>query len=251
MVRNLALKLCYDGSNYHGWQFQRNAVSVAGTLKRELETLFGHPVNLLGCGRTDAGVHARCYIANFRTSQTGIPPHRVPVALNGLLPPDITVLDAWEAPWDFHAINSCERKEYTYELHLGPVRDAFLSRSAYHYAHPFDVEHCRRAAEAFVGRHDFAAVRNMGTDVRSTVRTVYHFRVEQEGLRARLSICADGFLYNMARNLVGTVLYVNEGKISDPAAVLRAADRRAAGPTLPPHALYLTRLWYEGGAEYG
>lgn len=250
-MRNIALMISYDGTEYHGWQFQTNAVTVAGVLKKAIQKLMGHSVNLLGCGRTDTGVHARCYIANFRSSVSGIPPHRIPIALNGLLPSDITVLDAWEASWDFHAINSCERKEYTYEIYLSTQRDAFLSRSAYHYSYPFDLERCQQAALAFVGTHDFACVRTMGTEVKSTVRTLHHFEVEQHDNHVRFRMCADGFLYNMARALTGTVLSVNEGKIKSITELIRSGDRQRAGPVLPPYALYMTRLWYAGGFAYG
>jgi tRNA pseudouridine38-40 synthase len=242
--KNIALLVSFDGTAYHGWQSQRNAVSVCDTLRMAIERTVGHPVKLHGCGRTDAGVHARRYVANFR-SGTRIPADKLPFALNTRLPEDIAVHDAAEVSWDFHAIQSATAKEYTYYLYGGPHRRPLYHNRALHYPRTVRPE-AVAAMQAFVGRRDFACVRSMGTDVKSTVRTLYAFEVtERDGLTA-VRMKADGFLYNMARALVGTLLYCGEGKITDVPALLESGERTLAGPTVPPYGLYMTGVWYAG-----
>ncbi|MBQ6431556.1 MAG: tRNA pseudouridine(38-40) synthase TruA [Oscillospiraceae bacterium] len=247
-MRNIALFLKYDGSAYHGWQVQKNARSVAQTLEEATAAVVGHKVHLTGCGRTDAGVHARVYVANFRT-ESSIPCDRLPYALNTHLPDDIVVYDAMQVHDGFNAIGSCVRKEYTYQIYNSHIRDPFFVQRAWFYPKHLDETIMQAAAAQFVGTHDFAAVRSVGTDVKSTVRTVHHFEVERQGDLILLRICANGFLYNMARAMTGTVVYAAEGKIApeDIGAILQSGNRTAAGPTVPPGGLYLTQLWYDDG----
>ena len=249
-MRNIALFLKYDGTAYHGWQIQKNARTVEETIELAAARVVGHPVHLTGCGRTDAGVHARVYVANFRT-ESRIPIDRLPYALNTHLPQDILIYDAREVHDGFNAIGSCVRKEYTYQIYNSRMRDPFYVNRARFYPKHLDESIMRRAAEQFVGTHDFAAVRSVGTDVKSTVRTVHHFEVERQGELIFCRICANGFLYNMARAMTGTVVYAAEGKI-DPeeiGAILKSGNRTAAGPTVPPGGLFMTQLWYDDGKE--
>ena len=249
-MRNIALFLKYDGTAYHGWQIQKNARTVEETIELAAARVVGHPVHLTGCGRTDAGVHARVYVANFRT-ESRIPIDRLPYALNTHLPQDILIYDAREVHDGFNAIGSCVRKEYTYQIYNSRMRDPFYVNRAWFYPKHLDESIMRRAAEQFVGTHDFAAVRSVGTDVKSTVRTVHHFEVERQGELIFCRICANGFLYNMARAMTGTVVYAAEGKI-DPeeiGAILKSGNRTAAGPTVPPGGLFMTQLWYDDGKE--
>jgi len=246
-TRNIALRLSYDGTAYHGWQKQKNAVSISEVLRQAIEAVCGNCRTLTGCGRTDAGVHASVYCANFRTVGT-IPFIRLPVALNANLPADIAVAAACDAPDDFCAIRSCVKKEYVYRILNAPIRDPFLRRTSCFYPAPLDVEAMRAAASHFVGTHDFAAVRSVGTETRTTVRTVFSCAVETTGNLIEISITADGFLYNMARAIAGTLVYAGRGKLlpADIPALLAAKDRRRTGPTMPPEGLCLTRVWYEG-----
>jgi len=246
-MRNIALRLRYDGSAYHGWQVQKTERTVAETLEHALAKVCGHPVRVIGCGRTDAGVHARKYCANFRTDAR-IPAERLPLAVNSVLPDDIAVAAAVDAPEDFNAILSCLRKEYTYRIYNSRVRDPFYHRRAYFYPVPLDLDAMRRAAEQFVGTHDFAAVRSVGTETRTTVRTVYYFEVEKGTETVDLRVCADGFLYNMVRAMAGTLIYASEGKLEPESipALLASRDRRLTGPTVPPQGLYMTGVWYDG-----
>ena len=179
-MRNIALRLSYDGSAYHGWQVQKNEISVAETLESALTKICGHPVKTVGCGRTDAGVHALRYCANFRTD-CRIPIERFPLAVNSRLPGDISVSDAVEAEAGFNAIGSCLKKEYVYKILNSPIPDPFLQKRVCFYPQRLDLELMQRAASAFEGTHDFRAVRSLGTETRTTVRTVYWCRAEKEG----------------------------------------------------------------------
>ena len=245
-MRNIALKLMYNGTAYHGWQVQKNAATVCETLEKSLAQITGERVHLTGCGRTDAGVHAEHYVANFRT-ESRIPLDRLPFAINTHTPEDIMVKEALEVAEDFNAISSCIKKEYTYRIYNSRFKNPFYVNRAYFYPKHLDEEFLSRAAHMFVGTHDFAAVRSVGTETRSTVRTIYWCDVTRSGDLLELKVCANGFLYNMVRAITGTVLYAAEGKFlpEDIPAILESGDRRLAGPTVPPGGLYLTRLWYE------
>ena len=246
-MKNIALALRYDGSRYHGWQVQKNDITVAETLEQAIEKTCGERAHVVGCGRTDAGVHALRYCANFR-SETRIPLGRLPLALNSRLPADVAVLDAVEAEDSFNAIGSCIKKEYVYKIWNSTVRDPFLEKRACFYPQQLDLDRMRQAAAAFEGTHDFRAVRSVGTETKTTVRTVHWCRVEREGPLITVSVCADGFLYNMCRAIVGTLVYASYGKLEpeDIPALLEKGDRRLTGPTMPPQGLYLNRVWYDG-----
>ena len=246
MRKNIALKLMYNGTAYHGWQVQKRDVTVAGTLEKALSGLAGERIHLVGAGRTDAGVHAEHYIANFHTDMT-IPCDRLPLAINVRLPEDIAVQAAYEVDDGFNAIGSCLKKEYTYRIYNSRISNPFYVHRAYFYPKVLDETVMDRAARMFEGTHDFAAVRSVGTDVRSTVRTVYYYKVERRGDLIALRVCANGFLYNMARAMAGTLVYAAEGKIlpEQIGSILASGNRTSAGPTVPPGGLYMTHLWYD------
>ena len=245
-MRNIALKLTYMGTAYHGWQIQKNAATVQGVLETALSSVVGHSVKCVGAGRTDAGVHARVYIANFHTTSS-IPCERLPLAVNSRLPEDIVVTRATEVPDGFNAIGSCLKKEYTYQIYNSRIRDPFYVNRVWFYPKRLDESVMAAAAAQFVGTHDFAAVRSVGTETRTTVRTVYYFQVERSENLIRCRVCADGFLYNMVRAMVGTIVYASEGKLApgDIPAILAGRCRTDAGPTAPPDGLYMTNLWYD------
>jgi len=244
-MRNIALKLMYVGTAYHGWQIQKNAATVEETLEKAIASVVCHPVKCTGAGRTDAGVHAEVYIANFRTTST-IPCDRIPLAVNTRLPDDIVVVKATEVPDEFNAIGACIKKEYTYRIYNNRLGNAFLVDRAWFYPKHLDETIMQAAADRFVGTHDFAAVRSVGTETRTTVRTVHYFNVKRTGDLIEASVCANGFLYNMVRAMVGTIVYAAEGKFPPEAVseILEGRNRTAAGPTVPPGGLYMTNLWY-------
>lgn len=244
-MRNIALKLMYVGTAYHGWQIQKNAITVQEALERGITKVVKHPVRCVGAGRTDAGVHAETYLANFRTDST-IPCDRMPLAFNARLPNDIVVISAREVSEQFNAISSCRKKEYTYRVYNSRIRNAFHVNRVYFYPKRLDEQVMSDAAQRFVGTHDFKAVRDVGTPTKTTVRTVYYFTVNRRGELIELKVCADGFLYNMVRAMVGTILYAAEGKLTPEgiSEILLRGNRTEAGPTVPPDGLYMTKLWY-------
>lgn len=246
-MRNIAIRLRYEGTAYHGWQLQKEDITVASVLEDAIFKVCGSPSRVTGCGRTDAGVHALRYCANFRTG-CGIPADRIPYALNARLPGDIAVTDAVEADEDFNAILSCRKKEYIYKILNSGIRDPFLENRVCFYPQHLDMDQMKKAAEAFVGTHDFKAVRSEGTQTKTTVRTVFSCTAEKSGDIITVSVCADGFLYNMCRAIVGTMVYASYGKLQpeDIPGLLLTGDRRLTGPTMPPQGLYLNRVWYDG-----
>ena len=249
-MKNIALILSYDGTNYNGWQVQKNGPSIQESMETAVFRLLGQKVHVSGVGRTDSGVHARRYVANFKAECT-IPMDRLPYALNSFLPEDIAVSGAVLVPDGFAARCDCTKKEYAYYIYPSTLRDPFHARYAYRYNYPLDITRMQEGAQRFVGKQDFAAVRSQGTPVKSTVRTVFWCEVEPVDDLIRIRVCGDGFLYNMVRAIAGTLTYVGGGKLSpdDVSAILRAGDREQAGPTLPAHGLFMNRLWYENTPE--
>lgn len=249
-VRNIRLVLEYDGTGYHGFQAQDNTAlpTIQGELEGAIETICREKLRITGSGRTDAGVHALGQVVNFHTRST-VPTERFPAALNSVLPRDIRVKEAEAVPLDFHARFDAVSKTYVYLVDNRPLTSVFLRNYAYHVSLPLDVGAMRRAAELLVGTQDYASFRSSGSSVKTSVRTIYEFDIqESEACNGiiKFKVRADGFLYNMMRNMVGTLLEVGLGKFSveDVAAILAARDRRLAGPTAPPCGLYLVEVEY-------
>lgn len=246
-MRNLLLTISYDGANYHGWQIQQNAVSVQQVFQEALFRVLGEKPDLKGCSRTDSFVHARQFCISLKTEH-GIPCDRLVGAMNHFLPPDIAVSSCREVPEDFHARYSCTGKEYIYQIWNNPVRDPFLDRRVLHYWYTLDSEKLNLAAACLKGTHDFTSFCTLDSrDRGSMVRTVTKAEVSREGDMVVFTVAADGFLYNMVRIMVGTLLRVAQGKLEpgDIPGIIQAKDRKAAGPTAPPYGLYLNRVYYE------
>lgn len=250
-LRNLLVTIAYDGKNYHGWQIQENALSVQEVFQRALFRVTECPVDIKGCSRTDSGVHANQYCISVKLEH-GIPCERLLAALNRFLPKDMAVLSCKEVPLSFHARYSCTGKEYVYQIWNHPVRNPFLDGYAYHYWYPLDVELLNRSAQAYVGAHDFTSFCTL--DARKAgnlVRTVRRFEVKREGSMVTMTVEADGFLYNMVRIMVGTLLRIAQGKFAPDSipAILEAKNRAKAGPTAQPCGLYLNRVFYDEEAS--
>ncbi len=249
-MRTLKLTIAYDGTNYAGWQFQQGRVTVQETLEKAVAQVTGQAASVLASGRTDAGVHARGQVVGLRTDST-LAPDVLCRALNAVLPHDIAVLDAVETPDGFHPTHDAVRKRYRYVIHDGPVRDVFQRDFVWHYRHGrLDDEAMQRAAAALVGTHDFSSFESSGAQRKSSVRTVFDLVVER-GRGGRedfitIEVESNGFLYNMVRAIVGTLVEVGRGKQPEswPAEVLQAKDRRLAGPTAPPQGLCLIKVEY-------
>lgn len=250
-MRTLKLTVAYDGTDYAGWQFQIGKPTIQDAIENAIEKVTGRRDRVLASGRTDAGVHALGQVVRVRTDSR-LPPDVFLRALNANLPHDIAVLDAVEASADFHPIADAHRKRYRYVIHDGPTRDVFARRYAWHYVYGrLDAEAMQRAAAALLGTHDFSSFESSGAERKTSVRTVSDLSVERGRAGGRenfitLEIEADGFLYNMVRAIVGTLVQVGRGVRPErwPGDVLRMCDRSAAGPTAPPEGLFLLNVEY-------
>jgi tRNA pseudouridine38-40 synthase len=245
-MRNLRLTLSYDGSDFSGWQTQPGFRTVQETLEQAVGKLTGEKVRANASGRTDAGVHAVGQVVNFY-SETRHGPDVLRRALNAHLPPDVVVRSADEVPQAFDANHDARRKLYRYVIHDGEVHDPFLRRYCFHTRRRLDAVAMRRAAEALKGRHDFHSFETEWPNRMSSVRTITHLALSRAGDWLWLDVEADGFLYNMVRAIAGTLINVGRGYWPETqvADILRAEDRRLAGPTAPPQGLFLMRVTYD------
>ena len=246
-LRNLLLTLCYDGRRFHGWQIQQNAYTVQEALQTALSQIIGDGFDVKGCSRTDSGVHANMYCVSLKTAHP-IPCVRLKAALNRWLPLSVAVTDCVEVDADFHARYSCKSKEYIYKIWNSEVRSPFLEGYALHYRYPLDAALLNEAAQAYVGRHDFTSFCTLDNREQGDMtREVKLFSVTRDGDMVTMRVEADGFLYNMVRIMVGTLLRIAQGKIPPDGipAILEKKDRKYAGPTAQACGLYLNRVYYE------
>jgi tRNA pseudouridine38-40 synthase len=245
-MRNIKLLIEYDGTNYRGWQVQPEDLTVQGMLEEKLGLITGEPVHLIGSGRTDSGVHALAQVASFKTkSQLDI--HSIQRALNSLLPPDIVIQRAEEVEEDFHARKQSKSKVYEYRILNRNLRSAFHHKYAWHLPQKLDLEEMREATRMLIGEHDFSSFRSVGSPTRTAIRRVIRaeWKKGQDGF-IRFEVEANGFLKQMVRALVGTLVEVGKGKI-DPEKfrkILDSRDRKKAGATAPAHGLFLKEVRY-------
>ncbi len=249
-ARTLLLTLRFIGTRYCGSQVQQNGVSITERVQDAIEAVFGERLPVKGCSRTDSGVHALGYCMSFQTERT-IACDAVVRALNGNLPHDIAVTDCTETTAGFHARYSAKGKEYLYKIDNGRTRDPFLHQLAYYYKYPLDEVQLDTLCAAFTGTHDYASFCSAHAGVTDTVRTVYGFHARREGDTILLTVQGDGFLYNMVRIMVGTLLRAveNEWSGEDIRRVILARDRAQAGITVPAQGLYLNRVFYDSGMD--
>ncbi len=244
----IALTIMYDGTHFHGWQVQNNAKSVQGTLQDALEAVLGFRPDVSGVSRTDSGVHANNYVCHILKEGVNIPPERLKAALNShLRDSGIAVKGAENKQADFHARYSCVGKEYIYKIWNERYMNPFLKDKAMFYPMEIDIEKMHFAEKEFVGTHDFRAFMTKGSkNEDNTVRTVKYFNVSKEDGLITISVCADGFLYNMVRIMVGTYIDLarkgaSEGAIRE---IIESCDRKNAGDTAPAQGLYLNKIFY-------
>ena len=248
-MRNIRLDIEYDGTNYCGWQVQsrqKAKKSIQGALEQALRKLTGRKVTLAGSGRTDAGVHALRQVAHFKTDSR-IPSLKLQKALNALLPPDIAVTAVKDAVSGFHSRFWAVSKVYRYTILNRPYRSAFLRHKAYFCPWKLDLALMKREARALVGRHDFSSFKASGAKENCPVKTVERLSLSREGQLIHIDIQADGFLYNMVRVIVGTLVDIGRGRLKPGSMkrILQARDRKLAGMTAPAEGLYLVKVRYK------
>ncbi len=245
-MRNIKLLIEYDGTNYLGWQVQAKGLTIQGMIEEKLKLLTGEGVRLIGSGRTDSGAHAFGQVAHFKV-QNRMDAGTIQKAINSLLPPDIVIKKVEEVEESFHARKSCISKVYEYRILNTPIRSVFHRGYAWHIPQKLDWEEVKKATQKLVGEHDFSSFRSTGTPTKTAVRKV--FRAEwkrgKDGL-LRFEIEATGFLKQMVRAIVGTLVEVGKGKIDADAfrRILESKDRKEAGPTAPAHGLFLKEVKY-------
>ncbi|MCR1898634.1 tRNA pseudouridine(38-40) synthase TruA [Irregularibacter muris] len=245
-MRNIQIILGYQGSSYHGWQRQKNAITVQQKVEEALKEVTGQQLEIIGASRTDSGVHANGQSANFLT-HSKIPVDKIPYAINSKLPRDIRVYQALERPMDFHSRYHSTGKKYTYHVINNAFGSALDFNRAWHVQKALNIEHMIKANQHFIGTHDFAAFRSTGSSVKTSERTIYASKLWQREEKLILEIKGNGFLYNMVRIIMGTLIEVGMGKIShkDIPAIIQSRERDRAGITAPAHGLYLEKVYYE------
>lgn len=244
-MRRIRLIISYDGTNYVGWQVQPNGVSVQALLEKALFELTGEQIRVEGSGRTDSGVHAKAQVAHFDT-EARMAADKFAIAMNMHLPPDIRVLFSEECDPTFHTRFSAKRKVYSYTVQLGPHADVFLRTTSLHLHYIPDVEAMQKAAAAVIGTHDFNAFKCADSSMENTVRTITRSEWNRNGNLLVYTVEGNGFLYNMVRILVGTMLEIGSGKrpVSDMENAIETGSRTSAGATAPARGLRLERVIY-------
>lgn len=244
-MKRILLTISYDGTNYSGWQKQKNAVTVQGEFDKACSTLFKTDIESIGASRTDAGVHALGQRAVIDVD-TSIPAEKIPLALNPLLPDDIVVTHAEEVGADFNPRFKALKKIYEYSIYNAPFRNPLYRNYSEYVRYELDLDSMRTACEAFVGEHDFRAFCASGNSSKTTVRTIYSLDIEKDGDFIKIRVTGNGFLYNMVRIIAGTLIYVGEGRIApdDLPEIIASGDRRKAGKTAGPSGLVLVKIMY-------
>jgi tRNA pseudouridine38-40 synthase len=244
-MRNILLTIEYDGTSYSGWQVQPNGLSIQQVMEEALERLLKEKVRLHSSGRTDAGVHAVGMPACFTTTKS-VPIKAFTAGLNGLLPSDIAVRDAREVSADFHPRREATSKHYRYTLHIAQNRAPLSRLYSWHLRGPLDVDAMRKAAAYFVGEHDFAAFRGTGCTAKTSVRIINSVGISKQGDFLLVDVNGVGFLRNMVRIMVGTLVEIGLGRREPDSVIdlLKSRDRSAAGVTSPPNGLCLMQVYF-------
>jgi tRNA pseudouridine38-40 synthase len=249
LPRTIRITIAYDGTDFAGWQFQTGQRTVQAELEAALKRITGEDIRAVASGRTDSGVHAYGQVVGFRT-ESALSAYVFGRALAAELPRDLVIVDAREASEDFHAIRDVITKRYRYVINDGPVPNVFARAYCWQVRRRLDAERMHRAAQAWVGQHDFSSFEASGSPRVSAVRTVTEFAVHRrepdEPDAIWFEVEADGFLYNMVRTMVGTLIEIGRGVRPEEwtAEVLASANRRVAGITVPPQGLFLMRVHY-------
>ena len=245
-MRNIKLTIEYDGKCYNGWQKQPDKLNIQGEIEKAIYNITKEKVELIGSGRTDAGVHALGQVANFKTN-SNIPIEKIPLAINSQLKSSIIIKSAEEVDERFHSRYIAKHKTYRYIINNSKTGTALYRNLQYCFPIKLDVEKMKEASKFFEGEHDFKAFKSSGTSAKNSVRTIYKAVVKEEGENIIIELTGNGFLYNMVRIISGTLLDVGLGKInpSEIPDIINSKDRQRAGKTLPAHGLYLVEVLYD------
>ena len=245
-MRNIKLTIEYDGKDFNGWQKQPNKLNIQGNIEEAIKRITSEEVELIGSGRTDAGVHAIGQVANFKTN-SNIPIDRFSIAINTNLKKSIRVIKAEEVSEQFHSRKSCKRKTYRYIINNNQFESAIYRHLETHYPNSLNISEMEKALKFFEGEHDFKAFRASGTSSKNSVREIYKTKIyKQKDSRIYIELTGNGFLYKMIRIIVGTIIEVGEGKIKaeDILKIVESKERKNAGKTFPPQGLYLLKVEY-------
>ena len=244
-MRNIKLTLEYDGTNYLGWQKQKVGITIQGTLEEAIKVLTKEEVEVTGSSRTDAGVHAKGFVANFKTN-SNIPSEKFREAINHKLPEDIVILKSEEVEEEFHARYNAMGKTYSYSILNRDVPSAIDRNYLYHVKRRLDVESMKEACQYFIGTHDFSAFKTSGSSVKTTVRTIKELYIEDNDDIIKIYVTGDGFLYNMVRIIVGTLIMVGSNKIKplEIKNIIASKEREKAGICVPASGLVLEKVYY-------
>ena len=244
-MRNIKLTIEYDGTNYLGWQKQKNGVTIQEELQNAIFKVTNENIDLIGSSRTDSGVHAKGFVANFKTNSR-VPAERFREALNIKLPSDIVIVKSELVEDTFHARYNSKGKTYEYIIVNSPTPSAIMRNTTYHYKYDLNIEEMKSAAKAFIGTHDFKGFRSQGSSVKGTIRTISDLSIDKSGDIIKISVTGNGFLYNMVRIIVGTLINVGRGKIhsNDMNAIISSGDRNLAGECVAPTGLILKEVYY-------
>ncbi|GAA0225595.1 tRNA pseudouridine(38-40) synthase TruA [Metaclostridioides mangenotii] len=243
-MRNIKITVQYNGKNYCGWQSQPDSVGIQGAIENAYYEITKENIKVIGSGRTDSGVHALGQVANF-TTDSSISADKIPNALNAKLPKDISVVEAEDVDEDFHSRYSAKRKCYRYMIHNNRYRNPIVSGISYQVKYDLDFDKMVRESKSLIGTHDYKGFMSSGSQVKSTVRTIYDLRLEKNEDMIVLEIEGNGFLYNMVRIIVGTLVDIGRGRISEPLSeVIESKDRDMSGHTAPACGLFLKKVFY-------
>lgn len=245
LMRNIKIEIQYDGTNFSGWQMQTNGRTVQEEIVKALYKLTHKQISLHGAGRTDAGVHAKGQVANFKI-ESSIPTSKIPSAINRFLPEDVSVFRAAEMPENFHARYSATGKKYSYLIYLDTYRNPLLRNYGYHIPYEINLGKMKAASKLLIGTHDFRGFMSSGSSIRDTVRRIDEIEFKKNEKNLWISFQGNGFLYNMVRIIVGTFLEIGRGRFDNVNIVkaLETGQRQYLGPTAPPHGLYLDKVFY-------
>ena len=243
-MKNIKITIQYNGANYCGWQKQPDSLGIQGTIEKAIYDITKESVKIIGSGRTDSGVHALGQVANFNI-ESSIPTEKIPNALNDKLPKDISIIGCEQVDDEFHSRYSAKGKRYRYLIYNSPYRSPIYKDTSYHVKYDLDFEKMCKEAKSLVGEHDFKGFMSSGSSVKDTVRTIYDVKLTKEEDLIVVEVEGNGFLYNMVRIIVGTLVDIGRGRINDSLVdIIDSKSRSKTGHTAPAHGLFLKKVYY-------